>query len=311
MSTIYLGNTLITDTYVGDAKSTILKPTIPLDADAELFISAASISNDNVKLAISDFVKGLKTNGFWDDLVAIYPFVSDNSLIAETQYSYNLKNTTLHQIIFPNGLADTDLTGFKSDEVGLIYGNSNLKQRDYFSSSIYIGIYTNTLNTDDVIDRYDFGSRDLGTSLYDTYVSTGRFLDGTNTTKTFYVGSSGSASVGPATILETTSPNEAGFYQFHYKNELATINVNGTTIDTIAGTVVNTSRFNAYIGCINEGFRGIEPEEEPIQFSNKRYQMVVVGFPFDTATNEFITFYNIVQQFQQDIDAALGTNRSV
>jgi hypothetical protein len=60
----------------------------PFDANAQAFITAANITNETQQTAIDNLVIGLKTDGIWTKMNAIYPFVGGTA----TQHKYNLKD---------------------------------------------------------------------------------------------------------------------------------------------------------------------------------------------------------------------------
>jgi hypothetical protein len=58
------------------------------DSDAQAFITAAAITDATQQSAIDTLVKGLKTDGIWIKMKAIYPFVGGTA----TTHKYNLKD---------------------------------------------------------------------------------------------------------------------------------------------------------------------------------------------------------------------------
>lgn len=60
----------------------------PYDVDAQLYIDAVGGLNQTQKNNITNHVIGLKSNGIWSKLKAIYPFMGTTG----TQHRYNLKN---------------------------------------------------------------------------------------------------------------------------------------------------------------------------------------------------------------------------
>jgi hypothetical protein len=58
------------------------------DADAQAFITAASITDTIQKNAINTMVVSLKSNSLWDKFIAIYPMVGGT----QTTHTYNLKS---------------------------------------------------------------------------------------------------------------------------------------------------------------------------------------------------------------------------
>lgn len=70
-----------------------------LDADAQAFITAASITDTTEKSAINQLVLDLKSASIWTKLHAVYPMVGGNA----TSHSYNLINTSNYQLTFNGG----------------------------------------------------------------------------------------------------------------------------------------------------------------------------------------------------------------
>lgn len=61
---------------------------VPLDVDASAFITAAAITDATQQTAIDTLVTGLKTDGLWTKMKAIYPFVGGTA----TSHKFNLKD---------------------------------------------------------------------------------------------------------------------------------------------------------------------------------------------------------------------------
>lgn len=62
--------------------------TLPVDADAQLFITNAAITDTTQKAAIDKLVVDLKGYGIWTKMKAIYPFCGGTA----AQHKYNLRN---------------------------------------------------------------------------------------------------------------------------------------------------------------------------------------------------------------------------
>lgn len=67
-----------------------------LDADAQAFITSASITNSTQKIAINNLVTNLKLQNLWTKMDAIYSIVGSNT----TAHSKNLKNPSTYPISF-------------------------------------------------------------------------------------------------------------------------------------------------------------------------------------------------------------------
>ena len=124
------------------------------DADAQAFITAASITDPTQISAVNTLVTGLKSNNLWTKMKAIYPVVGGNA----TAHSYNLVNTTQYQLSFssgwthsstgmlPNGTSAYANTGLSpSSELNLtsshfsLYSRTNAFGSNYANSGIYDG----------------------------------------------------------------------------------------------------------------------------------------------------------------------------
>jgi len=77
------------------------------DSDAQAFITAAAITDATQQSAIDTLVKGLKTDGLWSKMKAVYPFVTDNrnllgytttftspNYVTDSTATFTLNNTT-------------------------------------------------------------------------------------------------------------------------------------------------------------------------------------------------------------------------
>jgi hypothetical protein len=74
---------------------------VGFDPDALTFITDAGITNSTEQGAIDNLVRGLKDDGLWNRMLAIYPFVGNTS----TQQRFNLKDTSTFKMTFYGGWA--------------------------------------------------------------------------------------------------------------------------------------------------------------------------------------------------------------
>jgi hypothetical protein len=63
-----------------------------IDPQAQAYLTATGITGETQKQAINNLVKGLKTDGVWNKMKAVYPFVTDNSNLLS--YSENFSDAT-------------------------------------------------------------------------------------------------------------------------------------------------------------------------------------------------------------------------
>ena len=116
-----------------------------LDADAQAFITTASITDPTQQSAINQLVLDLKGYSIWSKIKALYPFVGGNS----TSHSYNLINTSNYQLTFnggwthsstgalPNGTNAYANTGFNNNTEFSAYNNMSL---GYYSRTNSVGV---------------------------------------------------------------------------------------------------------------------------------------------------------------------------
>ncbi|CAB4142112.1 hypothetical protein UFOVP425_48 [uncultured Caudovirales phage] len=71
-----------------NADSNTVTPTSAVDADAQAFVTNAGIVDQVEANAVNNLVIGLKADGLWSKMKAIYPFVGSSA----SSHKYNLKN---------------------------------------------------------------------------------------------------------------------------------------------------------------------------------------------------------------------------
>jgi hypothetical protein len=155
-----------------------------VDPDAQAFITAAAITDATQQGAIDTLVTGLKTDGLWTKMKAIYPFVGGTA----SQHKYNLKDPrdldAAFRIIFnggwthsstgvlPNGTnayADTKLNA----NTNLTFANTHFSIYSRTNTTVNansIGVFNNVLSiyalailgtTGIQYDAYDFSAHRL------------------------------------------------------------------------------------------------------------------------------------------------------
>ena len=109
-----MGNTINIDKYVGIGFRGIIPSAI--DPSAAAYFTATGITGATQKTAIDNLVKGLKADGLWSKMKAVYPFVTDNrNLLGYTEdfgNAYWGKNAgltvTANTTTAPNGTLTAD-----------------------------------------------------------------------------------------------------------------------------------------------------------------------------------------------------------
>jgi hypothetical protein len=189
-------------------------PVIIVDANAQAFITAAGITDPTQQSAIDNLVIGLKADGIWTNMTAIYPLVGGTA----TTHKYNLKDPrdldAAYRLAF-NG-------GWTHDANG-ITGNGVNTYADTFSfSSKTIGIYSRVNGkflgqTATFEDNDGFFSNYVGFEMYgNQLVSVNNFISisGAPFTKMYTVVDSGSSNANSLKVyrngVDTLTPSPAG-----------------------------------------------------------------------------------------------------
>ena len=101
MAQTYLGNTEINSLYLGQTKiNKTINPYTIQNSEVENWVVATGMANEDVRIAVDQFVSGLKTDNVWDKFVAIYPLITDNVSDAADQFSINLVNSSLYTLSY-------------------------------------------------------------------------------------------------------------------------------------------------------------------------------------------------------------------
>jgi hypothetical protein len=123
------------------------------DPDAIAFFTATGITDETIQGAVETLVIGMKADGVWSKMKAIYPFVGGTA----TSHSYNLKNTAVHQITWFGGLTH-DSNGVTPNGTNG-YGNLNFNPRTHLGTQSSMGTYCRVNN--DINGKKDYGSSNL------------------------------------------------------------------------------------------------------------------------------------------------------
>lgn len=115
------------------------------DADASAFITAAAITDSTQQSAINTLVKGLKTDGIWSKMKAIYPFVGGTA----STHKFNLVNPVdsdaAYRLTFNGGWTHSSTGALPNGTNG--YADTKLIPSTAFSSNNNsFGVYSRTNN---------------------------------------------------------------------------------------------------------------------------------------------------------------------
>ena len=203
------------------------------DADAQAFVTNAGIVDQVEANAVNNLVIGLKADGLWIKMKAVYPFVGGTS----TSTTYNLRNTAQYQISWNGGWTwnSQGVTGNASNS----FANTGFNPNSAFSTndSAHLSLYS---RTNSAASAYvDFGATNgagSSTALNSAYTNSALSL--------LHNGSTG---------ISTSNTNTQGFYvgsrttSAIHKLFKGAVQI-GSTDTTSAGTRPN---LNLYLGAYN------------------------------------------------------------
>jgi hypothetical protein len=116
------------------------------DPSASAYFTATGITGSTEQQAIDNLVKGLKADGIWSKMKAVYPFVTDNrNLLSFTEdfgnafWTLNASSVTANVTTAPNGTITADrLTENSANNYHTIYVNNYAFVNGFGSFSIYV-----------------------------------------------------------------------------------------------------------------------------------------------------------------------------
>ena len=136
-----MGNSINTDKYVGIGLRGIIAPSI--DASAAAFFAASGITGATQQAAIDNLVKGLKSDGLWSKMKAVYPFVTDNrnllgytNTLTQTSYWNQVSVTLTSGQTDPTG--GTNATRIVGTGAASLYGLISLTAGATYTLSCYV-----------------------------------------------------------------------------------------------------------------------------------------------------------------------------
>jgi hypothetical protein len=141
---------------ISDLHRRILAQKVPLDPDAQAFLTVTGITNNTIKNAVNDLVVSLKNNNLWGKLKVIYPFVGGTAFT----HKFNLKDPrdldAAYRIDFVNNPTHSS-NGVQGNGIDQ-YGNINLQANELLQDSNFAGWYSRTDLNGSIAD---FATRDV------------------------------------------------------------------------------------------------------------------------------------------------------
>lgn len=250
-----------------------------IDPDAQAFITAAAITNPTQQIAINTLVVGLKADGLWSKMKAIYPFVGGTAF----SHKFNLKNPldtdAAFRLVFSGGWTHS-ATGSKSNGTNA-FADTKLSPLSILSqNNNSIGYYNrnataliNTYNGVGNPNWFIIGNADGANRRIDYWANASSGLTSSTT----------NAILGMAIGTRTSSI-------------LSTLYRNGAFSSVYAATSQALPSSNFYIGAINTGTGGI------ITYNDFEFAFFHISDGLNAT--EASNFYTRVQAFQ----TTLGRN---
>jgi len=211
----------------------IIIPTVS-DSDAQLFLYSAVITNSTQANAINDLVVGLKADGLWTKMKAIYPFVGGTA----STHKFNLKSP----LDLNSSFRLDFFGGWTHSSTGAKPNGTNGYAKSYFVPSAQQNVNSNgmgmyitqfTVAGSDPVQMGDFISITQGSLLLATSTSTATRLNG-------------------STISGSITGGSGSFDGQRTTSTVTTVYKNGTSVATgnSAGTLSNNPD-GIYLGTLN------------------------------------------------------------
>lgn len=216
------------------ADSNIIVPIASTDADAQAFITAASITDDTQKSAINTLVTDLKGYGIWSKMKAIYPFVGGTA----STHKYNLKDPrdldAAYRLVFSGGWTHSSNGATPNGTNG--YANTKLiPSTSLAANSSHLSFYSRS-NISQIVS--EMGSRN-GNDSTGILLVIGRSLNTSQyrvNTGATYINYSDTNSLGMMTVNRTASNLQNSFRNGVLKSTDTTSSNGLTTLEiTISG----------------------------------------------------------------------------
>lgn len=278
MQTIYIGNTLINDVFLGSQRmDDLLAVYKPTDQSVINFSNATGITSADILQPLNTFVTTLKSNGIWNKLYAIYPFVGSDA----NSNKYNLINTGSYTGTFGGGWTynSNGVTGNGSTN----YFNTTFNPASSvtgFAQNHSLSFYSKTAGN----NGYDLGI-DQGGS--DALYVMARYVDG----KAYY-GTDGNINVA------VTSDEALGFFT-------ATISGSNTNNKNMYrnSTAILTGTNTTYAAESSELYFGANHRVTPDGItdpSSRNYAYASIGKGL--TSSEVSSYYTAVQTLQTSLN---------
>lgn len=253
------------------------------DADAEAFITAAEITNDGQKAAITNLVTGLKSDGLWTKLDVIYPMVGGTA----NAHKYNLKDPR-----------DLDVAYRLSFNGGWTHSSTGAKPNgtDAWADTFIVPSTFGYTSTSGGFMGYYSGTQ-ITTSDANVEIGAWNTAGGANGVHTLSIRYN--ASLGTFRSLNGTQVG--GQIYDNKTNGWWTVTRTGSTLETNRDNTLLFTDTNAYTGLISNLSitlaTGNRPTGPAADYSDKECRFAVFAAT-TLSTGDRTNLYNRIQEFQ-------------
>jgi hypothetical protein len=239
------------------------------DADAQAFITAAAITDATQQSAIDTLVKGLKTDGVWTKMKAIYPFVGGTA----STHKYNLKDPrdldAAFRLVFNGGWTHSSTGATPNGTNG--YADTKCKITD--ANSGHLSFYSRTNSVFTSCSMGGVGGGGSQSALFLTYASNQTYLR---------INSTG-------TTLPISTTNSLGYFVANRISSAGTRNFVQSSIIAQTDASIGVQNTNNYIGALSGSGTANSYDNKQVAFSS-----IGDGLTDTEASN----LYTRVQAFQ-------------
>jgi hypothetical protein len=226
----------------------------PVDPDAQAFITAAAITDPTQQGAINQLVIGMKADGLWTKMKAVYPFVGGTA----TTHKFNLKDPrdldAAFRLVFTGGWTHSSNGATPNGIDG--WADTKLNPSISLSQdSTHLSFYS---RTDVIANSVEMGINSTARQLYLLYRYGSSAFKAMNRTQAV----AGSLYTPTTGLLIANRPSSTTEKYYH----------KGTLVDTLTVSSTGTISANVYIGGYNNT---VVPTSR--EYSSKQSAFVSIG----------------------------------
>lgn len=248
------------------------------DPDAIAFLSAAGIAGATDRYAINNLVTGLKINGLWNKMQAIYPFAGTTA----TTQKFNLKNPAdtdaAFRLVFNGGWTHSS-TGATPNGTNAYADTKYIGSTSSNLDSAHVSVYSRTNGAGGF--QVELGGSNVPGEqrmlIITRWVTNTVIIDLFSANQRFTIASP------PTTGLFVATRNAAADLDVYRNGSLLGTN---TSADPLAA-----------LPTVSQFLGGFNNNGTPANFSVKQLAFATIGSKLETTT-ENTNFYTVVQAYQ-------------